>query len=84
LTEILGEFVVLVCAPGHTVAWSCKRSGTNMPLAAHCPEPIWWKTGGEPSEWLAGVLIGIFDFGGAVPSFRHCYMSGSLGARTIP
>ena len=34
--------------------------------------------------FIVGVLIGIFGFGAAVPSFRHFYMSGSLGALTIP
>lgn len=34
--------------------------------------------------FIVGVLIGIFGFGAAVPTFSHFYMSGSLGALTIP
>ncbi len=34
--------------------------------------------------FMAGILIGIFGFGAAVPHFQKFFLSGALGALTIP
>jgi uncharacterized protein len=34
--------------------------------------------------FMVGILIGIFGFGAAVPRFQKFYLSGALGALTIP
>jgi uncharacterized protein len=34
--------------------------------------------------FITGILIGIFGFGAAIPHFQKFYVSGALGALTIP